>query len=118
MSEGDGAFKRVRLPRWGDERIAWETKQNKEVGEVLVGGSRRFMVVKKAVLGIRGDKSEMGRVKKVGEFENFFAYGVYTLVEEGDDEPFVVNFEYQVGYKEAMTTWPRAWEAGQTGVAT
>lgn len=96
----------VEFPVVGDERVKWETRQNKEVGEVMVGGGRRFMVIGKNVLGIRGDKSEMEQVRKLGEFKNYFAYGVYEVIEEikegeaggaGEEKSLFVDFEYPVG---------------------
>lgn len=92
-----------KLPVVGDDRVRWETKQNKEVGEVMVSGGRRFMVIGKNVMGIRGDKSEMAQVRKLGEFKNYFAYGVYEVIEEipegeaGEEKSLFVDFEYQVG---------------------
>lgn len=109
-----GAFERVRLPRLGDERIAWQTKQNKEEGEVMVAGGNKYIVVKKVVLGVRsdGDGRKSGGVRKVDGFlnERCYAYGAYNLIEEGTDEPFVVNFEYPVGQEEANKHWKRRWE--------
>ena len=73
-------------PKLGDKHWEWTTKQNKEVGEVMVvSGDRRFVVAKKTFVG-----------EAVGLGEKRFSMGEYELVEEGTGEVLVIRFEYEV----------------------